>query len=40
MTPTRSGGPSLTTADSHVRGVDVIHIRDGLVAESLAYLKG
>jgi uncharacterized protein (TIGR02246 family) len=27
-------------ADGHVRGVDVIKIRDGLVAEKLAYVKG
>jgi ketosteroid isomerase-like protein len=27
-------------ADGHVRGVDVIRVRDGLVAEKLAYVKG
>ena len=27
-------------ADGHVRGVDVIRVRDGRVAESLAYVKG
>jgi ketosteroid isomerase-like protein len=26
--------------DGHVRGVDVIRVRDGLIAESLAYVKG
>jgi uncharacterized protein (TIGR02246 family) len=26
--------------DGHVRGVDVMRIRDGRVAESLAYVKG
>jgi len=26
--------------DGHVRGVDVIRVRDGRVAESLAYVKG
>jgi ketosteroid isomerase-like protein len=26
--------------DGHVRGVDVFRIRDGLVAEKLAYVKG
>jgi len=27
-------------ADGHVRGVDVLRVRDGHVAESLAYVKG
>ncbi len=27
-------------ADDHVRGVDVFHVRDGLVAEKLSYVKG
>jgi uncharacterized protein (TIGR02246 family) len=27
-------------ADGHVRGVDVMRVRDGKVAESLAYVKG
>lgn len=27
-------------AGGHVRGVDVIRVRDGLVAEKLAYVKG
>ncbi len=27
-------------AHGHVRGVDVIRVRDGQVAESLAYVKG
>jgi uncharacterized protein (TIGR02246 family) len=27
-------------ADGHVRGVDVMRVRDGRVAESLAYVKG
>jgi ketosteroid isomerase-like protein len=27
-------------ADGHVRGVDVIRIRDGRVAETFAYVKG
>jgi ketosteroid isomerase-like protein len=27
-------------ADGHVRGVDVIKVHDGLVAEKLAYVKG
>jgi ketosteroid isomerase-like protein len=27
-------------ADGHVRGVDVLRVRDGRVAESLAYVKG
>ena len=27
-------------ADGHVRGVDVIRVRDGLVAEKLSYVKG
>jgi ketosteroid isomerase-like protein len=27
-------------ADGHVRGVDVFRVRDGLVAEKLAYVKG
>ncbi len=26
--------------DGHVRGVDVIRVRDGQIAESLAYVKG
>jgi ketosteroid isomerase-like protein len=26
--------------DGHVRGVDVIRVRDGRIAESLAYVKG
>lgn len=26
--------------DGHVRGVDVFHVRDGLVAEKLSYVKG
>jgi ketosteroid isomerase-like protein len=29
-----------TWADGHVRGVDVFRVRDGLVAEKLAYVKG
>jgi ketosteroid isomerase-like protein len=42
-----SGGPGRAIVrwrydwgDGHVRGVDVIRVRDGLVAESLAYVKG
>jgi ketosteroid isomerase-like protein len=27
-------------ADGHVRGIDVISVRDGLVGEKLAYVKG
>jgi hypothetical protein len=27
-------------AGGHVRGVDVIRVRDGLVAEKFAYVKG
>jgi ketosteroid isomerase-like protein len=27
-------------ADGHVRGVDVIRVRDGLVAEKFSYVKG
>jgi hypothetical protein len=27
-------------ADGHVRGVDVLRVRAGQVAESLAYVKG
>jgi ketosteroid isomerase-like protein len=27
-------------ADGHVRGVDILRIRDGKIAESLAYVKG
>jgi hypothetical protein len=27
-------------ADGHVRGVDVVRVRDGQLAESLAYVKG
>jgi hypothetical protein len=27
-------------ADGHVRGVDVIRVRDGKVAEKLSYVKG
>ena len=27
-------------ADGHVRGVDVMRVTDGRVAESLAYVKG
>jgi len=27
-------------SDGHVRGVDVIQVRDGLVAEKLSYVKG
>lgn len=27
-------------ADGHVRGVDVLRVRDGLVAEKLSYVKG
>ena len=27
-------------ADGHVRGVDVMRVRDGKVAEKLAYVKG
>jgi hypothetical protein len=26
--------------DGHVRGIDVFTVRDGLVAEKLAYVKG
>jgi ketosteroid isomerase-like protein len=29
-----------TWADGHVRGVDIIKIRDGKIAEKLAYVKG
>jgi ketosteroid isomerase-like protein len=29
-----------TFGDGHVRGVDVIRVRDGKVAEKLAYVKG
>ena len=29
-----------TWVDGHVRGVDVFTVRDGLVAEKLAYVKG
>jgi ketosteroid isomerase-like protein len=29
-----------TWADGHVRGVDVLRVRDGRVAETLAYVKG
>jgi ketosteroid isomerase-like protein len=29
-----------TWADGHVRGVDLMRVRDGKVAESLAYVKG
>jgi ketosteroid isomerase-like protein len=29
-----------TWADGHVRGVDVLRVHDGRVAESLAYVKG
>ena len=29
-----------TWGDGHVRGVDVFTVRDGLVAEKLAYVKG
>jgi ketosteroid isomerase-like protein len=29
-----------TWADGHVRGADVLRIRDGRVAETLAYVKG
>jgi ketosteroid isomerase-like protein len=27
-------------ADGHVRGVDIFHVRDGLVAEKFSYVKG
>jgi ketosteroid isomerase-like protein len=27
-------------ADGHVRGIDVLRVRDGLVAEKLSYVKG
>jgi ketosteroid isomerase-like protein len=27
-------------ADGHVRGVDIVRVRDGQLAESLAYVKG
>jgi hypothetical protein len=27
-------------AGGHVRGVDIVRVRDGLLAESLAYVKG
>jgi ketosteroid isomerase-like protein len=27
-------------ADGHVRGIDLLRVRDGRVAESLAYVKG
>jgi ketosteroid isomerase-like protein len=27
-------------ADGHIRGVDVFHVRDGLIAEKLSYVKG
>ena len=26
--------------DGHIRGVDVFHVRDGLIAEKLSYVKG
>lgn len=26
--------------DGHIRGVDLFHVRDGLVAEKLSYVKG
>ncbi|WP_214364710.1 nuclear transport factor 2 family protein [Pseudonocardia sp. H11422] len=29
-----------TTGGAHVRGVDVFTVRDGLIAEKLAYVKG
>ena len=29
-----------TWADGHVRGADVLRVRDGRVAETLAYVKG
>lgn len=29
-----------TWGDGHVRGVDLLRVRDGRVAESLAYVKG
>ena len=29
-----------TWADGHVRGVDVVRIRNGLVAEKRSYVKG
>ena len=29
-----------TWADGHVRGADVVRVRDGRVAETLAYVKG
>jgi hypothetical protein len=30
----------MTREDGHVRGVDVLRVRDGRVAEKLAYVKG
>jgi ketosteroid isomerase-like protein len=29
-----------TWADGHVRGIDLMRVRDGLVAEKLSYVKG
>jgi hypothetical protein len=29
-----------TWGDGHVRGVDLLRVRDGRIAESLAYVKG
>jgi hypothetical protein len=26
--------------DGHIRGVDVIHVRDGLISAKLSYVKG
>lgn len=28
------------TPDAHVRGVDIVEVRDGKISESLAYVKG
>ena len=34
------GGPQPTSEVHHVRGVDIFRVRDGRVAEKLAYVKG
>jgi hypothetical protein len=39
-TGTRHRALALRLGDGHVRGVDVIRVRDGQIAESLAYVKG
>jgi hypothetical protein len=33
-------GNAADRGDGHVRGVDILRIRDGKIAESLAYVKG